>query len=713
MSTEQLHVGGPPGLGVPVADEAAGFAPLRGSAVPVAQDRWERLVSTVVIPEPPRAVWAALTDPDRVSQWFGVCRGDWARTGAEVMLDFEDGEFFWCRTQQSSAPGDGRPGVLRYLWRWVGIGPATSVTWTVEPAGAGTSVTVVEEAVNPPSDWRSWNGMGWPGILDQLAAHLRTGTEWRWPWRRMGPYLQIPLPAPPFQAWEALTAPGAVRHWLQPCAGSLAAGEEMTVVMGDASGRALLRVTKLVDSGQEFPSYLPHLEFELRRASWPSALGGRIWIEPVGLRESLLQVFHDGWEDLGIPDAVTERKIVTGYWVSAAARAQMLLQQQGPPDGAPVGPHGWSISGGEAEAGRTNGHGPAPAAVPAESPAMDFAGRAMSDLGGAMTSVLCVLGLRLGLFRALAGAGRATAAELAGLAGCDERYLLEWLHGMASAGYLERHGGQRFSLPAGAAAVLADDSPMSLAAGYELVPPLVDAVREVEEAFRTGTGVPHDRYPQQLFLAMERMSRTWLDTMLVPQWIPAVDGLSEALARGGTVVDVGCGGGHAVLRLARAFEAAGFVGFDLHEPNVHRARAAAVEAGVAGRVRFEHQDAAEGLPEQVDLVTMFDVLHDAPDPGGLLRAVRGALREDTGAVLVLETNCAEDAADNTGPGATILYATSTLYCLPSALSQGAPGLGTLGLPPGKLRELATASGFRSVERIPMPSPMNALYVLRP
>lgn len=87
---------------------------------------------------------------------------------------------------------------------------ASGVTWEVRPQDGATTVTVTEEAVNPPSDWRSWNGMGWPGILEQLAGYLRARTPWRWPWRRMGPHVQAELAAPPFEAWEALTS-GAVK----------------------------------------------------------------------------------------------------------------------------------------------------------------------------------------------------------------------------------------------------------------------------------------------------------------------------------------------------------------------------------------------------------------------------------------------------------------------------------------------------------------------
>jgi SAM-dependent methyltransferase len=531
----------------------------------------------------------------------------------------------------------------------------------------------------------------------------------------MGPYLQIPLPAMPFQAWEALTNSGAVKHWMQRSAGSLNVGDPMTVVMGDASGTVSLTVTKSVDAGQEFPSYMPYLEFELRRPSWTAQLGGRMWIEPAGLGHSLLQIFQYGWEQLDVRDPVTERRLLTNFWINAAARAQMLFQSDKPP----IGPHGWSASGGEpqtAQDGRSasqgNGHHP-PSAINMPA-AMGFAGQVMADLGSAMCSLLAALGTRLGLFGALA-LRSATSAELAQRTGLSERYLREWAWGMYSAGYLKYDRiGQRFTLPPEHGAVLAsENSPLSLSAGYGLLTPMADMLDDVAEAFRTGTGIPSDRYPEGLYTAMETMSAQWLDGMLVDEWLPAVDGVIDTLSGGATVADVGCGGGRAVLTMAQRFPESQFIGYDLHQPNVDRAREAAAHAGLSDRVRFVCADAADALDGPVDLVTMFDILHDVADPTDLLKAAHAAVAPSAGVVLVLESKGANDPEDNAGPFGEILYATSTLYCLPTALANGGPGLGTLGLPSQEMTGLARGAGFNRADEVAIHSPMNALYVLRP
>src|SRR5438477_7263710 len=63
--------------------------------------------------------------------------------------------------------------------------------------------------------------------------------------------------------------------------------------------------------------------------------------------------------------------------------------------------------------------------------------RIEGDLAGATTVGLIYLGDRLGLFAALRDGGPATAPELAARCGLVERYVREWLAGMAAARYLD------------------------------------------------------------------------------------------------------------------------------------------------------------------------------------------------------------------------------------------------------------------------------------
>jgi uncharacterized protein YndB with AHSA1/START domain len=337
------HQGTASGAGAPVADWpadlGAGLAILHApGAQPVVRDRWERLVTTNLIAAAPQRVWDALLDPAALRLWLARCHGSLDDTNADCMLDFEDGEFFLVRPERVVAPTAERAGELTWTWRWLGIGQATQVRWRLEPVGGATLVTATEDAKNPPADWQTWNGGGWPGILDQLAAYLRTGTEWRWPWRRMGPYVQLELAAPPFQAWDQLMSPAAVKFWLQRMAGTVSPGDTVTILMGDASGLVELLVREVVDAGQSPPSFLPHVEFALRRKAWGNDVGGRLWIEPAGLNRSLLQVFHHGWEDLPAELQLSERKILTSFWAGALRRAAQLFMR---PE-VPGGPHSWS-----------------------------------------------------------------------------------------------------------------------------------------------------------------------------------------------------------------------------------------------------------------------------------------------------------------------------------------------------------------------------------
>jgi SAM-dependent methyltransferase len=341
-----------------------------------------------------------------------------------------------------------------------------------------------------------------------------------------------------------------------------------------------------------------------------------------------------------------------------------------------------------------------------------FAGRALGDLAGMMTTLMCVTGDRLGLFARLAE-GPATSAELAERAGVDERYAREWLRGMTAAGYLTYdRADERHALPAAHAPVLAEEGgPMFMGGVYQEAAGALPALPGVIDAFRTGGGVDQAAYGADFWAGLERFSGAWFDNVLVPQWLESVPDVRDRLRDGARMADIGCGAGRALVRLAEAFPASTFTGYDLFPGQIERARRNARAAGVEDRVSFEVADAAAGLPARFDVITTFDVVHDAAAPDRLVRGVRDALADD-GAYLLLEINSADDPADNVGPLATAFYGFSLFYCMTTSLAQGGAGLGTCGLPEARVRELLGGAGFGNVERA-FEDPFNVLYVARP
>jgi SAM-dependent methyltransferase len=353
-------------------------------------------------------------------------------------------------------------------------------------------------------------------------------------------------------------------------------------------------------------------------------------------------------------------------------------------------------------------------------PAMDmaraqaFIGKVFNDLSGAVVSIMCTIGDRLNLFKDLAARGPATSEELASRLGLNERYVREWLNVMASATYLEYDPqSKRFALPPEHAVALAWEGGLMFMGGvYHHLPGLFRPLDQVMQAFLQGGGVSQSAFDDDFREGMERISASWFENLLVQEWIASLPDLKARLERGAEVADVGCGGGRALIEMARAFASSTFVGFDLFEPSVIRARANAKRAGVEGRVRFEQRNAVEGLPGKYDLITTFDFVHDVANPLAVLTGFRRALKPD-GTYLLVEINCSDKLEENIGPFGTILYGTSVLYCTPTSIANGGEGLGTMGMPESKIRDLCQEAGFSSVSRLPIENPFNIAFAIKP
>lgn len=353
-----------------------------------------------------------------------------------------------------------------------------------------------------------------------------------------------------------------------------------------------------------------------------------------------------------------------------------------------------------------------PAATVDPARAAAFTERVLADLAGSSACYLGAIGDALGLFADLADRGAATSTELAARTGLVERYVREWLAGMHAAGYLDHAPATgRYVLPPEHAPTLAEEAgPCFFGAVFRDTVEKGETFDALLDAFHRGGGMPMAAFPEQGRATMARITAPWFAHALADDWLPQLPAAAALLEAGADVADVGCGRGVAALRLARLYPRSRFVGYDLHAGDVAFATRAARAAGVDDRVRFECRDAAAGLPGPVDVVTTFDVLHDAADPGGILRAVHAALRPG-GRYVCVDIRCAERPEDNVGPVATVLYAFSLSYCLTVSLAEGGAGLGTCGLAEPVLRRLAADAGFTHVRQVPVDDPFNTVYEL--
>ena len=342
-----------------------------------------------------------------------------------------------------------------------------------------------------------------------------------------------------------------------------------------------------------------------------------------------------------------------------------------------------------------------------------FVHQAVGDLAAAISGLMVHLGDRLGLYRAMAGAGPVTPATLAERTGTAERYVREWLANQAAGGYVTYDADDgTFELGAEHALVLADDqSPVFLGGAFETIASCYTDHEVFARAFTTGEGVAWGAHDDRLYTGALRLFRPGYEANLVQSWLPALDGVVEKLHDGASVADVGCGYGASTVIMARAFEHSTFLGVDNHAPSVDGARVAAREAGVDGRTRFEVTTAAQVPGTGYDLVTMFDCLHDMGDPVGVARHLREALASD-GTLLLVEPAAGAGLADNLNPVGRMYYGLSTVICTPSSLAQEV-GLG-LGAQAGpeRMGEVLREAGFSRV-RVAARTPFNLILEARP
>ncbi len=339
---------------------------------------------------------------------------------------------------------------------------------------------------------------------------------------------------------------------------------------------------------------------------------------------------------------------------------------------------------------------------------------------GFMELLSIYVGERLGLYRALADGGAATAPELAATTGTDERYAREWLEQQAVASILEVEDQQakpearRYRLPEGHdEALLERDSLYYVAPFAQMMVGITRPLPAVLEAYRTGTGVPYPEYGEDMRHGIAYGNRPMFVNLMGSEWLPSLPDVHERLQADppARVADIGCGTGWSSIAIARAYPKVRVDGFDADEESVAGARSNAEAEGVTDRVTFQVRDAADPeLSDRYDLAIAVECVHDMSRPVEALSAMRSMVGMD-GAVLVVDERVGEDFAAPGDEIERLMYGWSVLHCLPVGLAeQPSAGTGTV-MRPATLRRYATEAGFSEVEVLPIENEMWRFYRL--
>ena len=340
-----------------------------------------------------------------------------------------------------------------------------------------------------------------------------------------------------------------------------------------------------------------------------------------------------------------------------------------------------------------------------------FAGQVIETLNHTSVGFLMSVGHRTGLMDAMAELGPAECQEISDASGLQERYVREWLGGMTTGRIVEYDPATRkYMLPAEHAAFLTRAAGPDNLAGYaETLLVLAQVEDKLVEVFRNGGGVPYSDFPR-FQTVMAALSGPVHDAALIDGILPMVPGLPDRLSQGIRVADVGCGQGHAINLMAKAFPSSQFVGYDFSNGGIAVGRHEAREWGL-GNVEFIAQDVTNlNVHGEFQLVTAFDSIHDQAKPASVLAGISEAISPDGVFLMVDEDGSSELQNNMDMPIAPILYTISTFHCMTVSLAQGGDGLGTMW-GREKALEMLGEAGFGNVTVSQMEGDIENVYYI--
>ncbi len=329
--------------------------------------------------------------------------------------------------------------------------------------------------------------------------------------------------------------------------------------------------------------------------------------------------------------------------------------------------------------------------------AESFAGYALGLMNGGFLTLMISVGHRTRLFDSMATLHPSTSQEIAEKTGLKERYVREWLGSMVTGKIVEYDAEtKKYRLPPEHASFITRKAGIdNMASSAQFLSMMGEVEGQIVECFRKGGGVPYSEYPRFAGLMLAQSSQVH-NARLVDSILPLVDELPDRLKEGIRVLDVGCGSGHAINLMGKAFPNSKFVGYDFSRQGIAKAKEEARKLKLSN-TRFVTKDVAT-IDEtgKYDFITAFDSIHDQAKPTKVLKAISRALKPD-GVFLMVDVAASSNLHENMNhPLGPMLYTISTMHCMTVSLAYKGEGLGNMWGEQLARQKLAEA-GFKNIE----------------
>lgn len=326
-----------------------------------------------------------------------------------------------------------------------------------------------------------------------------------------------------------------------------------------------------------------------------------------------------------------------------------------------------------------------------------FASRMFQFLNGGMLSLMISIGYKTGLFDTISQLKPSTSQEISRAAKLNERYVREWLGAMVTGNVIDYDPStDKYLLRKEHSTFLTRKSGIdNLAVLAQYVSLMGNVEDKIVECFRNGGGLPYSEYPKFQQLQAEETARIF-DSKLTNQILPLIPEINDKLSNGIKVLDIGCGRGHAINLMGKAFPKSKFTGCDISREGISSAKEEAKNLGLKN-VQFEIKDAL--LIEELgkfDLITAFDTIHDQTQPTKVLKAINASLN-NAGFFLMQDIAASSNVEKNIDNLlAPALYTISTMHCMSVSLAFNGEGLGTMWGKELAVKKLDEA-GFKDIK----------------